>query len=460
MSQGIYLSNEGHELTYEEKKVLAGTLVGTTIEWYDFFIYAQAAGFVLAVLYFEPLGEENQALAQIMAWASVGISFLFRPLGAILAGMLGDRFGRKMVLVITLMGMGGATVLIGLLPTFASWGVAAPVILILLRVVQGLSAGGEWGGAALLSVEHAPRHKRGLFGAYPQIGVPLGMLLATGFMFALNAVTTEEQFLEWGWRVPFLFSFILIIVGYLIRLKVDESPVFTEMKERKKESSAPLKELVTTHKKYTFLAALIFAANNAAGYLVIAFFAAYGVNHLGMERTETLIASLIGGVGWFIFTLFGGWVSDRIGRVKTFQIGYGIIIIWAVPMWFLLDTASLPLFALAIFVLTVGLGPSYGPQSALYAEMFPVSIRFSGVSIGYALGSIIGGAFAATIAQAILNATGQSWLIGLYIAILAVISLLAVSVVPKRLQGINLQDDSERTDLTLTTPASEHATSR
>ncbi|GAB3187257.1 MFS transporter [Nesterenkonia suensis] len=452
MSQTIYLSTEGHEMTREEKKVLAGTLVGTTIEWYDFFIYAQAAGFVLAVLYFEPLGAENQALAQIIAWASVGISFLFRPLGAVLAGWLGDQFGRKIVLVVTLMGMGGATVLIGLLPTYATLGIAAPVILILLRILQGLSAGGEWGGAALLSVEHAPRHKRGLFGAYPQIGVPLGMLLATGFMFGLNALTTEEQFLEWGWRVPFLFSFVLIIVGYLIRMKVDESPVFTEMKERKKESSAPLKELVTTHKKYTFLAALIFAANNAAGYLVIAFFAAYGVNHLGMERTETLIASLIGGVGWFIFTLFGGWVSDRIGRVRTFQIGYGIIIVWAVPMWFLLDTASLPLFAAAIFLLTVGLGPSYGPQSALYAEMFPVSIRFSGVSIGYALGSIIGGAFAATIAQTILDTTGRSWLIGVYIAALAVMSFVAVSVVPKHLQGIDLNDDAEREELALTRP--------
>ena len=456
MSQQAYLSKEGHELTREEKKVLAGTLVGTTIEWYDFFIYAQAAGFVLAVLYFEPLGEENAALAQIVAWASIGISFLFRPLGAIFAGWLGDKFGRKLVLVLTLMGMGGATVLIGLLPTYATWGLAAPILLIVLRVLQGLSAGGEWGGAALLSVEHAPRHKRGLFGMYPQIGVPLGMLLATGFMFGLNAVLTEEQFLEWGWRVPFLFSFVLIVVGYLIRLKVEESPVFTEMKDRKKESSAPLKELVTTHKKYTFLAALIFAANNAAGYLVIAFFAAYGAAELGMSRTETLIASLIGGVGWFIFTMLGGWISDRIGRVRTFQIGYGIIIVWAVPMWFLLDTASLPLFALAIFILTIGLGPSNGPQSALSAEMFPVSIRFSGVSIGYALGSIIGGAFAATIAQAILDTTGQSWLIGVYIGGLAVVSFIAESMVPKNLQGINLQDDSDREELQVSSKLKVH----
>lgn len=448
MSQDkAYLSTEGHSLTREEKKVLAGTLVGTTIEWYDFFIYAQAAGFVLAALYFQPLGEEGGTLAQLVAWASIGISFLFRPLGAILAGWLGDRFGRKIVLVITLMGMGGATVLIGLLPTYAAWGAAAPILLIALRVLQGLSAGGEWGGAALLSVEHAPRHKRGLFGMYPQIGVPLGMLLATSFMVGLNAMLSEEQFMDWGWRVPFLFSFVLIIVGYLIRLKVEESPVFTEMKQRKKDSSAPLKELVTTHKKYTFLAALIFAANNAAGYLVIAFFASYGASALGMSRTETLIASLIGGVGWFVFTMFGGWISDRIGRVLTFQIGYGIIIVWAIPMWFLLDTGVLWLFALSIVILTMGLGPSYGPQSALYAEMFPVSIRFSGVSIGYAFGSIIGGAFAPLIAQWILDETGKSWLIGAYICGLAIVSFVAVSLVPRKLQGIDLHDDSSRNAL-------------
>ena len=450
MSQQGYLSTEGHEMTREEKKVLAGTLVGTTIEWYDFFIYAQAAGFVLAALYFEPLGEENQALAQLVAWASVGISFVFRPLGAILAGWLGDRYGRKIVLVITLMGMGGATFLIGLLPTFASWGIAAPILLISLRVIQGLSAGGEWGGAALLSVEHAPRHKRGLFGMYPQIGVPLGMILATLFMFGLNTFLTEEQFVEWGWRIPFIFSFVLIVIAFEIRRRVEESPVFTEMKERKRESSAPLKELVTTHKKYTFLAALIFAANNAAGYLVIAFFAAYGAAELGMSRTATLSASLIGGISWFIFTMLGGWISDRIGRVRTFQIGYGIIILWAIPMWFLINTGVLWIFTLAIVLLTVGLGPSYGPQSALYAEMFPVPIRFSGVSIGYAFGSIIGGAFAPLIAQAIFNQTGQSWLIGAYISVLAIISFVAVSMVPKGLQGINLQDDTDREKLKLT----------
>ena len=409
--------------------------MGTTIEWYDFFIYAQAAALVLAPLFFAPMGETG---AQIASWASLGISFLVRPLGAIIAGHIGDRFGRKVVLVFTLVGMGAATALIGLLPTYAVIGFWAPVLLILLRLVQGFSAGGEWGGAALMSVEHAPVGKRGFFGSYPQIGVPLGMILATLFMFGLSTFMSNEQFLEWGWRVPFLFSVVLILVGYWIRRSVEESPVFKEMQNLKAEASAPLGDLFRGHTKEVILAALIFAANNAAGYLVIAFFSSYGVKALGMERTETLVAALVGGVGWLVFTMFGGWISDKIGRVLTFQIGYGIIVLWAIPMWFLLDTANLVLFTLAVVILTIGLGPSYGPQSALYAEMFPAKVRFSGVSIGYALGSIIGGAFAPLIAQLLLDNTGKSWTIGVYIAVLALISLIAVSMVPKSIQDRDL----------------------
>ena len=429
---------QARPVSREEKKVLAGTLIGTTIEWYDFFIYAQAAAFILATHFFEPLGEESASLAQVISWASLGISFLFRPLGAIVAGHMGDKLGRKTVLVVTLVGMGGATALIGPLPTYATIGVWAPILLVLLRVLQGFSAGGEWGGAALMAVEHAPKGKRGFFGAFPQIGVPLGMLLATLFMFAMTSLLSPEQFEAWGWRVPFLSSVVLIIVGYVIRRTVDESPVFKEMQLRKAESSAPLGQLLRSNKREVVLAALIFAGNNAAGYLVIAFFASYGTKVLGMSRADTLAASLIGGLGWLIFTMFGGWISDRLGRVRTFQLGYAIIILWAIPMWFLLNTASLPLFALAIFVLTIGLGPSYGPQSALYAEMFPARVRFSGVSIGYAFGSIIGGAFAPMIAQLLLNRTGSAWAIGIYISALCLVSFIAVSMVRRSDQDSEL----------------------
>lgn len=429
---------QGHTMSREERKVLAGTLVGTTIEWYDFFIYAQAAAFILAAHFFNPLGAENAQLAQVVSWASLGISFLFRPLGAIVAGHIGDRFGRKVTLVMTLFGMGAATTLIGLLPTYEKIGIAAPILLVLLRILQGFSAGGEWGGAALMSVEHAPVNKRGLFGAYPQIGVPIGMLMATLFMFGLSTGLTPQQFESWGWRVPFLFSIVLIFVGWLIRRSVDESPVFLEMQQRAKESSAPLGQLFRKNPREVLLAALIFAGNNAAGYLVIAFFASYGTKVLHMSRPETLVASLVGGIGWLIFTMLGGWMSDKVGRRRTFMIGYGIIIVWAIPMWWLLNTASLPLFALAIFVLTIGLGPSYGPQSAMYAEMFPARVRYSGVSIGYALGSIIGGAFAPMIAELLLARTGQAWTIGVYISLLSLVSFIAVCFVKKSDQGKDL----------------------
>ncbi|MGO1532264.1 MAG: MFS transporter, partial [Micrococcaceae bacterium] len=285
--------------------------------------------------------------------------------------------------------------------------------------------------------------KRGLFGAYPQIGVPLGMLLATSFMFLLTTNMSEEAFLAWGWRIPFLSSVVLIVVGYLIRRSVDESPVFKEMQNLKKEASAPLGDLFKGHTKSVVLAMMIFAGNNAVGYMVIAFFAAYGANVLGFSRPETLVASLIGGVGWLVFTMFGGWISDKIGRKVTFTIGYGILIVWMIPMWWLIDSGVLWLFTLAIVVVTIGLGPSYGPQSALYAEMFPAKVRYSGASIGYAFGSIIGGAFAPMIAEMLLGNTGKSWTIGLYLAGVCTISLIGVLLVPKSVEKSDLHPEAE-----------------
>jgi MFS family permease len=415
----------------EQRRVLAGTVVGTSIEWYDFFIYAQAAGVVLGPLFFAPAGE---TFGQIVAWASLGISFLFRPLGAIVAGHLGDRLGRKQMLVLTLILMGAATALIGMLPTYAQIGVMAPILLVLLRILQGFSAGGEWGGAALMSVEHAPKGKRGFFGAYPQIGVPIGMILATATLWLLTTTLTEEQFLSWGWRVPFLFSIVLIFVGYIIRRAVEESPVFAELQERKASSSAPLKTLFKRNTKEVVLAALIFIANNAAGYLLIAFFSSYATRPveaggLGLERPPVLLATTLAAFGWLAFTLWGGMISDKIGRVRTFQIGYVLLALWAIPMWGLINTGNIYLYFVALFAMTVGLGLSYGPQAALYAEMFPADIRYSGVSIGYAIGAILGGAFAPMIAELVFGKTGQIWTVGLYIVIVSIISLVAVSLV-------------------------------
>jgi metabolite-proton symporter len=418
----------------EERRVLAGTLVGTTIEWYDFFIFAQLTATLLSPLFLTPLEKSNPGVAQILSFATIGISFLFRPLGATIAGHLGDRVGRKAVLVMTLVMMGAATALIGLLPTYETIGLWAPILLITLRVVQGFSAGGEWGGAALMAVEHAPLSKRGLFGAYPQIGVPIGMILATGLLFFLQSGMSKEDFAAWGWRVPFLLSVVLIVVGYLIRRAVGESPVFKEIAQRKAESKAPLGELFRHNTKEVVLAALIFIANNAAGYLLIAFFISYATKALKMPAPQILLATTVASFGWLIFTMVGGWLSDRIGRVKTFLLGYALVFVWMIPLFALIDTKDIMLYGVALFVLTIGLGLSYGPMSAMYAEMFPPQVRYSGISIGYALGAILGGAFAPTIAQALLDQTKWSGSVGIYIMALCVISAVGV-ILAKETKG-------------------------
>ncbi|MEU2006932.1 MFS transporter [Rhodococcus sp. NPDC019627] len=410
-----------------ERRVLAGTLVGTAIEWYDYFIYASVAALVFGKIYFEPLGTANAGLAQLLALASIGISFLFRPLGAVIAGHLGDRVGRKRMLVLTLLLMGGATALIGLLPTYSQIGVWAPILLITLRIVQGFSAGGEWGGAALMAVEHAPRDRRGLFGAYPQLGVPIGMLAASLMLTALTATLSPAQFTSWGWRIPFLISVALIGVGYLIRRTVDESPVFEELRQRRSQSSAPLKDLFTRHTKPVVQCALIFIGSSAAGYLLIAFLTSYATRTVGLDRTQVLAMTSIAAAVWIATTLLGGALSDRIGRRRAFQIGYLALIVWIVPMFLLIDTANIWLYGLAVVLLTVGIGISYGPMSAMYAEMFPAEVRYSGVSIGYALGAVLGGAFAALIAQALIDATGWSPSVGLYIIALSLVSIIAVT---------------------------------
>ena len=421
----------------EDRKVLAATLVGTAIEWYDFFIFAQAAGLVLGPLFLAPVAKDNPGLAQILSFATIGISFLFRPLGAIVCGRLGDRLGRKAVLVMTLILMGASTALIGLLPTYAQIGAWAPILLIALRILQGFSAGGEWGGAALMSVEHAPVTRRSFFGSFPQIGVPIGMIIATGVLWGLTTMLGKQNFVEWGWRIPFLLSIVLIIVGSIIRRTVEESPVFEQMHKRRKESSAPLAQLFKHNARQIVSTALIFVANNAAGYLLIAFFISYGQKSLGLPQAPLLAACTLAAIGWLFFTLVGGRMGDRFGRVRTFQIGYVALAIWAIPMWFLIDTKDIVLFFVAASVLTVPLGITYGPQAALYAELFPANVRYSGVSVGYALGSVLGGAFAATIAQWIIQSFGQSWLIGAYLMLLCVISFVTVSLV-KDPMGVDL----------------------
>lgn len=427
----------------DRRRVVFATVVGTTVEWYDFFIYASAAGLVFGQLFFAPAGE---GFAQVLSFITVGISFLFRPFGAFLAGHFGDKYGRRVVLMITLILMGIATTLVGLLPTYSAIGIAAPILLILLRILQGVSAGGEWGGAVLMAVEHAPRAKRGLFGASPQMGVPLGLLLASGMLALMALIAPGEAFLQWGWRVPFLLSFVLIIIGYYVRRRVEESPVFTELAERKEETRMPIVQLFRKHALLVIIAALVFAGNNAVGYMTtggyIQRYATDPKGPIGLATADVLGAVTLSAVTWLLFTFLSGWISDRIGRRTTYIAGWIMQLLGVFLLFPLVNTGSIVMLTLGLVILTVGLGFTYGPQAALYAELFPASIRFSGVSISYAIGAILGGAFAPTIAQAIVQATGSTVGVTWYLAGMTALGLIATLLLRDR-SGIPLGPDHE-----------------
>lgn len=427
----------------DQRRVVFATVVGTTVEWYDFFLYASAAGLVFTQLFFEPAGSEFGA---ILAFLSVGISFLFRPLGAILAGHFGDKYGRRVVLVATLILMGIATALIGLLPTYEAVGLAAPILLVTLRILQGLSAGGEWGGAALLAVEHAPKNRRSLFGSSPQIGVPLGLLLSSGVLAIMAWIAPGDAFVEWGWRIPFIFSIVLVFIGHWIRRKVEESPVYTELAERKEESSAPLGKLFRNHWHVVLIGALILMGNQTSGYMTTGgYIQRYATNEegpLSLPVDQVLWAVTGSAVTWLVFTLIGGWLGDKIGRRNTFLVGWVVLFAAALLVFPLVNTGSIWLLFLGLAFLTVGLGFTYGPLSALLAETFPASVRFSGVSISYALGAILGGAFAPTIAQWLYQATDTTWSIAIYLVAAIVLSSIATLLLKDR-SGIPLGPDFE-----------------
>jgi len=438
----------------DRRRVVFATVIGTTVEWYDFFIYAFAAATVFAALFFEPMGQE---FAQIVSFFSVGVSFLFRPLGAFLAGHFGDKIGRRPMLVLTLLLMGAATTLVGVLPTHALIGVWAPILLIFLRVVQGISAGGEWGGAVLMAVEHAPKRKRGLFGASPQIGVPIGLLLASMVLAIVESIfpgvpagsdipLSETPFGQWGWRIPFLLSIVLIGVGYWVRRRVEESPVFEEIAERKQEARMPIVQLLRHHLPLVIVAALVFAGNNSVGYMTtggyVQHYATDAKGPIALDAGAVFWVVALSGVTWLVFTWLAGWVSDKLGRRNTYILGWILQFVGVFLLFPLTNVGSLWSLAAALVILTIGLGFTYGPQAALYSELFPASIRFSGVSISYAIGAVLGGAFSPLIAQAIFQSTGSTTGITWYLAGMTAIGLVATLLLRDR-TGIPLDPEHE-----------------
>lgn len=426
----------------ETRKIAIATLVGTTIEWYDYFIYAAVAGLVFNELFFKPAGP---FFATLLVFASIGISFIFRPFGAFLSGYFGDKIGRKAILSLTLIFMGGATTAIGLMPTYDTIGIAAPIMLVLLRIMQGISAGGEWGGAVLMAVEHAPANKRGMFSSFPQLGVPLGLLLASLILVIMTGyISPGDEFKNWGWRVAFLISVFLFILGYWIRRSVEESPIFEELKE-KGTTNTPIGTLFAQYKKVVFISAFLIAGTTCLGYMTAGgFIQSYTTNPDGLALDRPTILSLvsISAVIWACVTWFTAVLSDRFGRKKLYLIGAFIQIFTALTLFPLIQTGSYSNIMLGLALLSTGIGMTYGVQAVLYSELFPASIRFSGISITYAIGSIMGGAFAPLIAATLITKTNGIILVSAYLTFMSILALIAICVLRDR-TGISLAPANE-----------------
>ncbi len=419
--------------TSDIKQVLGASFIGTAIEWYDFFIYGTAATLVFGQLFFSP--EFSPLAATLSSVATFAVGFVARPFGGIIFGHFGDKLGRKAMLVLTLNMMGIATFLIGLMPTFESIGLLAPVLLVLLRVVQGLGVGGEW-GAALMAVEYAPEDKRGYYGSWPQMGVPAGLLLATG-VFGAVSFLPNEQFLAWGWRIPFLLSIILVGVGLFIRLRLLETPSFSEVQESQTEAQMPIMDVFRNYPKNVLLAIGVRVASDGGFYVFTVFILDYATRTLGLPRSTILLGVMLASAVELLTIPLSGVISDRIGRRPVYLAGTVLLLIIAYPYFLMIQTGSTILVVLAsIIALSVAHASVYGPMSAYFAELFSTRVRYSGVSIGYQLASIIGGGAGPLISIYLVGATGGSyWPVVAWIVILCLITLVSVFVAAETFRG-------------------------
>jgi MFS family permease len=421
------------------RKAAFASTVGTTIEWYDYFLYGTAAALVFPKLFF-PNASDYVGLLESFGTYFVG--FAARPVGAAIFGHWGDRIGRKTTLIVTLLLMGLSTTLIGVLPGKESWGNAAPIILIVLRVLQGIAVGGEWSGSVLMSMEWGNQKRRGLMGSWPQLGVAIGLILGTAMLTLFNAIAGDDGFLSWGWRVPFLLSLVLVAIGLYIRVRILETPMFAKLVENKRIKKTPVMDVIKQHPKEILLSALVRMSEQMPFYVVTAFVLSYLTNdEHGYTRNFVLVGTLIAaGIEFFLVPYFGH-LSDTVGRKKIYMAGAAFMGVWGFIYFALIDSG---VGWIAFIALCLGLIPhamQYGPQASLIAESFPTSLRYGGAGLGYQLASVVAGGPAALIATFLIHQFGTGYAVSAYIALSAVITLFACAALKDYSQA-DIGDDA------------------
>ncbi|GFE25904.1 MULTISPECIES: MFS transporter [Streptomyces] len=422
--------------TRSRRRVATAAALASAVEWYDYFVFGIAAALVLGPAFF-PSGSE--AAGVLASFATFAVGFLARPVGGVIAGQLGDRHGRKPMLVLALTVMGLATTAIGLLPSYDTIGLAAPILLVVLRLLQGIAVGAQWGGAMLMATEYAPEGKRGLYGSLVQLGVPLGVITANSAFLLAGALTDERSFSTWGWRLPFLVGVLVLLLARYIHTRVEETPAFRAAEEKLATAEqaaaarrSPLREILRYHLRTVLLAGGSFAVNTATFYILITGVLDYATRELDMRRTSVLAVSLLVSLTQLAMIPAAAALSDRIGRLRVYAAGAVGLLLWAVPMFLLIDTASLVWLAVGTFVCSCFLSIMYGPQAALFAELFTAEMRYTGASLGYQISAILGGGLAPFVMVLLLEASGTSMAVSGYIMALSVIALVSIWLLIRR----------------------------
>ena len=407
----------------KNKKVLIASLTGSSIEWFDYFLYGTAAALVFNKIFFPMV---DPVIGLILSYLSFSLTFFIRPIGGVLFAHIGDRIGRKKTLVLTLSLMGGATVMIGLLPTYDMIGMWAPALLILMRIIQGMGIGGEWGGALLLAYEYAPEKRKGFFGSIPQAGVTIGMLMAT-FIVSLMTLFSEEDFLSWGWRIPFLLSSVLVILGLWIRKDIDETPDFQKVKKSGQVAKAPLRDTIKHHWREVLIAAGLKVVETAPFYIFSTFVVSYATTTLTYQKSQALEAVTLGALVATIMIPLMGLLSDRVGRQRMYAVSVFVLGLFIVP-WFLLNTGTTWGIVLAT---VIAFGVMWAPVTAvlgtLCSEIFSANVRYTGITLGYQLGAALAGGTAPLIATGLLAKYDGDWVpVAWYLGVTVGISLIAI----------------------------------